>query len=69
VKYAAGTETSSTMTVEADATIREVFSQFRNRVSESTVPKVDSCHCRGRNVVGVCSTSLLGRSESRSMTA
>ena len=34
-------------------TINEVFSQFRNRVSESTVLNVENCHSRGRNVGGV----------------
>ena len=57
------------MAVDADATIREVLSQFRNRASDSTVPNVENCHSRGRNVVGDWSTSLLGRNASRSITA
>jgi hypothetical protein len=68
VKYAAGTETRTTMMVEDVATSSEVLSQFRNRWSPRTSPKVDHCQVRGRSVGGVWTTSLLGRSEFSTIT-
>src|ERR687884_1571898 len=68
VKYAAGTETSSTMTVEAVATISEVFSQFRNRASESTVPKVESCQWRGGDGGGGPRAVIVWRRAARGVT-
>ena len=68
VKYAAGTATTRTRTVEVAATISDVFSQLRKRSSDRMVPKVSHCQVRGNSVGGVASTSPLGRSASSSIT-
>jgi hypothetical protein len=56
------------MIVEEVATSSEVLSQLRNRWSPRISPKVDSCQVLGRNVGGVWTTSLLGRSEFSTIT-
>ena len=57
-----------TMRVEAVATMTEVLSQLRNRSSPRICENCRHCHSRGRNVGGVRTTSLLGRTESSSIT-
>ena len=68
VKYAAGTATRTTITVEATATTSEVCNQERNRSSPSTSAKVVHFHSRGRIDAGVCTTSSLGRKASSNIT-
>src|SRR6266702_574775 len=68
VKYAAGTATTKTIAVEADATMSEVFSHARNRLSDRTSPKVENFHSRGKNDAGVVTTSLLVRNASSNIT-
>ena len=60
--------TTTTIAVDATATISEVRSQLRNRSSPRTSVKVVHFHTSGSTEGGVRTTSLLGRNASSSMT-